>query len=122
MDDFAGRMRNTDAYAATHGFRSGFPNYFDAQYAEHVCGTLLLGDDTVEWRDADVVNDLLNVPLGDIGRRFQASMDLATRQGFVGGFPNLNQAQYNGRWVCGTLLVKPGRAVIREYALYTPPA
>jgi hypothetical protein len=117
LGDFAERMRRTQVFATDNHFRAGFPNYFDATYQERVCGTLLLTDAVAEWRDLDNINDLHGVPLDDIGRRFQETQYYAQRNGFVGAFPNLNEATYDGRTVCGTVLIKPGNGTIREYTV-----
>lgn len=121
LDDFGARMRATQDYAVLNGFPAGFPNYFDAQYAEQVCGTLLLKDAVAEWRDVSRVSELGNAPLDDVGRRFRESFNYASRQGFVGAFPNMHSAIYNGNEVYGTWLIKPGRAFVKEYCIYEPP-
>lgn len=121
LDDFGARMRAAQDYAGLNSIRAGFPNYFDAQYAEHVCGTLLLKDAVAEWRDVSRVSELGNAPLDDIGRRFRESFNYASRQGFVGAYPNMYSAIYNGNEVCGTILIKPGGGTIKEYCIYEPP-
>lgn len=120
LDDFSWRMRATQDYAGLHKIRAGFPNFFDAQYAERVCGTLLLRNAVAEWRDVPRVGELGNAPLNDVSRRFKESFNYAARNGFVGAFPNMYDATYDGTEVCGTILIKPGGGLLKEYRLYRP--
>lgn len=117
LDDFEGRMRATNAYAAKKGFVGGFPNYFHADYGHGiVCGTILLKTEAAEWRDVPL-SDLGNPALHDFEARFRATHDYASRNGFVSGFPNLFHAEKPARdfrtgrpirqVVCGTVLLRP---------------
>ncbi len=86
LDDFEGRMRATNAYAAKNGFVGGFPNYFHADYGHGiVCGTILLKTNGAEWRDIPL-SDLGNPAIYDFEARFRATHDYASRNGFVSGF------------------------------------
>jgi hypothetical protein len=125
LDDFEERMRRTNKYATDNGYVGGFPNFFHADHGSGiVCGTILLKPEVAEWRDV-ALSDLGNPALGDIGQRFRATQDYASRQGFVGGFPNLFHADVQGvgarigqparRFtVCGTVLLKQGHAEWRD--------
>lgn len=46
--------------------------------------------------------------------RFRAVHDYARAQGYVGGFPNLHEADYGEGKVYGTILLKPGEAEWRD--------
>jgi hypothetical protein len=133
LEDFAGRMRATNAYASRNGFIGGFPNYFHADYGKGiVCGTVLITSLGAEWRDIPLL-ELGNPALDDVEARFRATQDYATRNGFVGGFPTLFHAQAIVRIdprtgqrlheiVCGTILFKPGFAEWKDVLLSQDPA
>jgi hypothetical protein len=140
LEDFAGRLRATQDFAANNGFVGGFPTFYHAQQqrihpagpATHVtvCGTVLLAPEGAEFRDVPLP-DLGNPDLGDVGGRFRATNDYARRNGFVGGFPTMNhvtqqRVQIDGPprnvTVCGTVLVKPDFGEWRDVTLYRDPA
>jgi hypothetical protein len=140
LDDFAGRLRATQDYAALNGFVGGFPTYYHALQQRirqegrpthvTVCGTVLLTADGAEFRDVPLA-DLGNPDLADVGARFRASQDYASRNGFVGGFPTMNHAteqrvQIEGPpktvTVCGTVLIKSGFGEWRDAVLFQDPA
>ncbi len=140
LDDFAGRIRATQDYAALNGFVGGFPTYYHAQQQRiqqegqpthvTVCGTVLLTAEGAEFRDVSLT-DLGNPDLADVGARFRASQDYASRNGFVGGFPTMNHVteqriQIEGPpkavTVCGTVLIKPGFGEWRDVVLFQDPA
>lgn len=141
LDDFGERMRATNAYASRNGFVGGFPNFFHAEISEvisisgqrkriTVCGTVLLNSNGAEWRDVPL-SELGNPALDDFEARFRATQDYATRNGFVGGFPNLFHAeitevsitgQRKRITVCGTVLLKPDFAEWRDVLIFRGPA
>jgi hypothetical protein len=55
-----------------------------------------------------------NPPGDDVGARFRATSDYATRNGFVGGFPNFHQANYGRGLVYGTFLFSADAAEWRD--------
>lgn len=124
LENFEERIRATNAYASRNGFVGGFPTFFHADYGGGVvCGTILIKSDGGEWRDVPLV-ELGSPALDDFESRFRATQDYATRNGFVGGFPNLYHAERvlevdprTGRrtrgTVCGTVLLKRGEVDIR---------
>jgi hypothetical protein len=116
LPDFEGRIRAANAYAANNGFVGAFPNFFHADYGHGVvCGTVLLNAEGAEWRDVPW-SELGSPSLADFAARFRATQDYATREGFVGGFPNFFHAETLGPiplvgraekiLVCGTVLLK----------------
>ena len=108
------RFTQTNDYAWAHRFLSGFPNFHQADYGQGVVfGTLLLGGDAAEWRDVPAAQ-LGNPPIHDVGARFRATNDYASRNGFVGGFPNFHHANYGQGTVYGTILIKRGAATWRD--------
>lgn len=133
LGDFSERMRATNTYASQNGFVGGFPTFFHADYGRGiVCGTVLLKSEGAEWRDIPL-SELGSPALDDFEARFRATQDYASRNGFVGGFPNLFHAQAvvevdprTGRrrrdTVCGTVLLKPGFAEWRDVLLFRGPA
>lgn len=140
LDDFAGRVRATQDYAALNGFVGGFPTFYHAHQERiqqegrptnvTVCGTVLLNAEGAEFRDVPLA-DLGNPDLTDVGQRFRASQDYATRSGFVGGFPTMNhvteqRVQIEGPptavTVCGTVLIKPRFGELRDVVLFKDPA
>ncbi|BBO16245.1 conserved hypothetical protein [Candidatus Brocadia pituitae] len=132
LEDFGERMRATNAYASRNGFVGGFPNFFHANYGSGiVCGTVLLNSTGAEWRDVPL-SELGNPSLDDFETRFRATQDYATRNGFVGGFPNLFHAetvevsivtgQRKRKTVCGTILLKQSFAEWRDVLLFRGPA
>jgi hypothetical protein len=60
--------------------------------------------------------------LNDIGARFRGTHDYATRNGFVGGFPNMFHADYGNGIVCGTILLKQNVAEWHDVLLFRDPA
>jgi hypothetical protein len=86
-----------------------------------VCGTVLIKSSCATLRDVPLT-ELGNPPLSDIGARFRATQDYATREGFVGGFPNFFHADHGNGIVCGTILLKPGAAEWRDVLLWLGPA
>jgi hypothetical protein len=141
LGDFGDRMRAVNAYASRNGFVGGFPNFFHAETSEvvsitgqrkriTVCGTVLLNSNGAEWRDVPL-SELGNPALDDFEARFRATQDYATRNGFVGGFPNLFHAettevsitgQRKRITVCGTVLLKPDFAEWRDVLIFRGPA
>lgn len=111
LDDFGARMRASHDYAVRRGFVSGFPTFHHAGTGEGtVCGTVLLGGDVAEWRDVSLL-ELGRPGIGDIGGRFRKTQEYATRNGFVGGYPNMyHRAEATPRLtlspVCGTILLR----------------
>jgi hypothetical protein len=132
LEDFGERMRATNSYASREGFVGGFPTFFHADVGNGiVCGTVLLKTECAVWRDISLA-DLGNPPLDDFEARFRATQDYATRNGFVGGFPNMFHAetsvivdittgQKRRTTVCGTVLIKPGFAEWRDVWLFKDP-
>jgi hypothetical protein len=57
-----------------------------------VCGTVLFRPGFAEWTDIPL-SELGDTPLDDIGARFRAVADYASRHGYVGGLPNFFHAQ-----------------------------
>ncbi|MEJ3404998.1 hypothetical protein WDJ51_09650 [Rathayibacter sp. YIM 133350] len=121
LNDFVAHMITTHTYAAQNGFRVGFPTYFGAEYEERVYGAILLPESSVVVQDVSRAGELNNIPVDDIGQRLQQVSDYATRNGYVGGYPTMQNATYNGNEVFGVILVKPGCAEVRSYAIYEPP-
>ena len=129
LNDFGDRMRKANAYASGRPagppdgpqFVAAFPTCFEADYGQGlVCGTVLLGPGAAEWRDVPLA-ELGNPSLDDIILRFQRTQDYATQNGFVGGFPNMFDADYGQGRVCGTVLVKPQFAELGERVVFTGP-
>jgi hypothetical protein len=86
-----------------------------------VCGTVLVKSDAGEWRDVPLAA-LGNPVLTDIGARFRATQDYATQNGFAGGFPTFFDADRGAGIVCGTILLRPESAVLRDVLLWLGPA
>jgi hypothetical protein len=110
-------FRHRAEEATRQGFVGAFPNFYQAVYgAATVGGTIFVRASGAEWRDVPLA-ELGNPSLNDFGGRFRATQEYASRNGFVGGFPNFFHADYNGRIVCGTILVKPEVAEWRDVPL-----
>ena len=108
LDDFEQRMRATQDYAISQGFVGGFPNFYHADYGHGiVCGTILLGADSAQWRDLPW-SEIGNPSFGDIGARFRGVFDWALVNFYAGGFPNFYHADKPGGRVAGAILLKPG--------------
>jgi hypothetical protein len=110
MGDF--RFR---ADAAAKEQRPGaFPNFYLAHVgANHVGGTIFLHAAMAEWRDVPLA-ELGNPSLEDFGGRLRGTQDHALKQGFAGGFPNYYHADYGNGVVCGTALIRPPGAELRD--------
>jgi hypothetical protein len=101
MEEFRQRAK----IAAQQHFVGGFPNFYYATYGyDHVGGTIFIKSTTAEWRDVPLA-DLENVSLEDFAGRMRATNAYASRNGFVGGFPNYFHADYGRGIVCGTVLI-----------------
>ena len=88
------------------GFAAGFPNFYEAMDGlDRVGGTIFIQSTAVEWRNVPL-SELGNVSLGDFEERIRATNAYATRNGFVGGFPDFYHADYGSGIVCGTILLK----------------
>lgn len=112
--DWGARFRATNDWAARNGYVGGFPNFHQADYGNGlVYGTLLLRSGAAEWRDVRA-SDLGHPPGDDIGARFRATNDYATRNGFAAGFPNFHQADYGSGLVYGTVLLRQGAVEWRD--------
>jgi hypothetical protein len=103
-DGFQQRFRAVQDFATANGFVGGFPNFNEADHGQGlVYGCVLVTAAAGEWRD---------VPAAELGNasgiapRFRAVQDYATANGFVGGFPNFNEADYGQGLVYGCVLVK----------------
>jgi hypothetical protein len=82
---------------------------------------VLIKSSCATFRDVPLT-ELGSPSLDDIGARFRATQDYATRQGFVGGFPTFFHADRGNGIVCGTILMKPGSAEWRDVLLWQGPA
>jgi hypothetical protein len=104
------RFRAVNDWAAAHGYVSGFPNFNEADYGTEY-GTLLLRTGAAEWRD---------IPASDLNHpstpeaRFREVNTWAGRNGFVGGYPNFNEATYDGVFVYGVFLFRADAADWRD--------
>lgn len=113
-EDFGARFRATNDWAGRHGYLSGYPNFHHANYgAGTVYGTILVKQGGAEWRDIPA-SELGNPNPLDIGARFRATNDWATRNGFAAGFPNFHEANYGNGTVYGTILFRVGRVQWRD--------
>src|SRR5688500_12589672 len=98
------RFRQVADYASVHGFIGGFPNFHEADYGcGPVFGTVLVRPGGGHWSDVRA-SDLGNPPGSDWAARFRATSDYASRNGFVGGFPNFYEGNYGQGVVYGTVL------------------
>ncbi|MBN1964603.1 MAG: hypothetical protein JW910_08145, partial [Anaerolineae bacterium] len=101
-------FRAVNDYAAANGFIGGFPNFHMITEPDRgvVYGVVLLNGEAAEWRDVSAAE--LGYPdPSDVGQRFRAAQDYASRNGFTGGFPNFYEAQYpDTGLVYGTILLK----------------
>jgi hypothetical protein len=135
-------MRAVAGYASAHGSPGGFPAFLDGDYGDGLrLGTYLLTPEAAEWRDVSLFDlDLKEDQLNDVGLRFRATQDYATKNGFVGGFPNMHHAKKmvfrrpppqrgggaRGGWreeiVCGTVLLRHELAEWADIFLFRDPA
>jgi hypothetical protein len=107
-------FRHRNKKASEEGFVGAFPNFHVAQYGlNHVGGTIFLKPGMAEWRDV-YLTSLGNPPLNDFYARMKATQNYATRNGFVGGFPNFYHANYGNGIVCGTILLPASSAEWRD--------
>src|SRR5215217_1089495 len=80
--------------ATQANFLAGFPNFYEATYGrDTVGGTIFITPAAAEKRDVPLT-ELDNVPLEDFGARMRATHMYANRNGFVGGFPTYQHADY----------------------------
>ncbi|HYZ58622.1 MAG TPA: heparin lyase I family protein [Nitrososphaeraceae archaeon] len=121
-------------YASRQGFVGGVPNLHEADYGDGrgvVYGSFLFKQQGAKWRDIPA-RDIGGVTNRDtavgIRKRINAVGDYASQIGFVGGVPNLHEADYgDGRGVVyGSFLFKQQGAEwrdipARELGLEEPP-
>lgn len=99
------RFTKVHNFAVKEGFVGAFPNFHQAEYDRGVVyGSILLNHNSAIWRD--IPAEELGNPDSSEGR-FIAIHEYAIKNGFVGGFPNFHQAEYDGKLVYGSLLIKP---------------
>ncbi len=79
-------------------------------------GTVYVSPTAAEWRDVPLT-DLGNPPLDDFGARMRAANTYAVNNGFRGGFPNFEHADYGHGIVCGTILIKNDVSEFRDIPL-----
>lgn len=99
------------------GFVGGYPTMSSARNVGYdLNGAVLLRASGVEFRDVPLA-DLKSPPLEDFGARMRAAQVYATENGFVGGFPTFEHADYGRGIVCGTVLLKKEAAEHRDVPL-----
>ena len=91
LTNFGDAMRQVSRFAADQGFVGGLPAFTRANYGDgDRLAVYLIKPEAAEWRDVPLEELGLSEPqLGDYGARFRATQDYAGRNGFVGGFPNM---------------------------------
>lgn len=100
------RFRQSQRYAETHGFASGYPDFEQSMDAATGLqfGTILLGRGDVEVRG--VLADELGFSGEDVGNRARSAHRYAEAHGFISGFPNWEQSRdSNGNLVYGIVLL-----------------
>jgi len=116
-DNFKELLKAVNKYATEHGFVGGMPTFSYANPGHGiVCGAFLFSPEDAEWRDVSLAD--VGGNLDDVAARFVATQAYATKNGFVGGFPNMFHADYGRGFVCGTVLLKASVAVWKD--LLTP--
>src|SRR5687768_16075420 len=113
------RFRNAHRYAGIQGFVGGFSNFHEADHGLGVVyGTLMLPASTVEWRDiprAELIaldpaaNQIENVPAVT-----RAVSRWGSANGFDGGIPTFEQADWGAGVVYGAMLLRPGSTQWRD--------
>lgn len=121
LQDFVERMKAVQEYAFNRGFVGGFQNYFHANYgAGNVLGTYLLTTDVAEYRN--VPQGHLGYPRSDdIRQLFTAVNDYAFRNGYLGGFPTFQIADYGRGTVYGVILIRKEAGEWRDVVLAQMP-
>ena len=90
MGEWDRRFREAHDYAVWHGFATGWPNFYEADYGDGVVyGTFLLPPNTADFRDVPAaefgLSDRTQVPA-----MFRAANDYAGRQGYAAGLPDFH--------------------------------
>jgi astacin (peptidase family M12A) len=100
--------------AAKEGFVGAYPNFHTARKGiDEVGGTIFIKSSGALWQDV-YLSSLGNPSLNDFGARMRATQEYATRNGFVGGFPNFYHADNGKGIVCGTILLTNTAAEWRD--------
>lgn len=100
--------------ATKQGFVGAYPNFYEARSGKDIVGgTIFLRSTVAIWQDVPL-SELGNPPLNDFFARMRATAAYATRNGFVGGFPNFFHADYGKGTVCGTILISNAGAEWRD--------
>ena len=108
IEDVPGLFRAANAYAVANGFAAAYPNCEQGSVSgQVVLGLILINSGAVEFRD--VPRSTLGVSdLNDVPSMMRAAHDYAIANGFAGGFPTFNQADYGNGVVYGVMLFYPG--------------
>ena len=100
------RFRAVADWASKNGSATGYPNFHQLDRGKGLFyGAILLQSEAVDRQD---------IPAQELGfpssseERFRAINNWAARRGYVGGFPNFNQADYGQGVVFGVVLIKQG--------------
>ena len=102
----AARFRAVSDWASKNGWLSGYPNFHEIDRGKgKFYGSILFRSSAADFRD--IRAEELGNPSDDTAR-FRAVSNWATERGYVGGFPNFNQANYGRGVVYGAILIKPG--------------
>lgn len=83
-------------------------------------GVVLVRPTHAEFRDVPAA-ELGNRSLTDHGERFRAAADYAARNGFLGAFPTMFHADYDGTTVLGLILLRQGAGEWRDVLLRMDP-
>lgn len=106
------RFHAVARYASAHGYIGAFPNFFEANYGHgKVYGTVLVKREAADWRDVSAA-ELGNPQTPE--ERFRAVAHYASKQGYIGAFPNFFEADYGHGKVYGTILIKREAADWRD--------
>lgn len=93
-DDFVSLVKDVMTYAKEWGYEAGFPTFFRgvATDLETTFGTILFkpGNVTIQYIPSSSFDGIAQ---DDIGGRFRMVQQIATKAGFVGGFPTFVQEE-----------------------------
>ena len=107
------RFRAVNDWAVQRGYRSAFPNFYQAKKGQGIVyGTILIKKEAADWQDLPWKK--LGSP-DDFAAQFRAVHDWAHEHGYRGAFPNFYQAD-NGN-VYGVILIKSGFGEHRDLPL-----
>jgi hypothetical protein len=107
-------VRAANRWAAAQGLPAAIPTFEQADHGNGVVyGIWTLKPSAVTWRDVPLAT-IGAAGLDDVGAMMRGASDYAANNGFAGGYPTFEEANYGNGVVVGINLLRPGAAIWRD--------